>query len=104
MPLASAKMQRSRPSGTIETMPFNISGIFGSATIVKPTTVTNLRPTSASVSFSAKAYRPNQTMTEPRTPMAMDQPYNVSTSVSATHRSGVEDRPVPPYTMPHILM
>jgi len=86
------------------TMPFNISGIFGTATIAKPMTVTNLRPTSAADRFSKKAYRPNQTTTEPRRPITMDRPDSDSTGSHATRRSAVEDRAVTPYTMPHIMM
>ena len=73
------------------------SGATRSAT---PTTVTNMTPTSAAITFSKTAYRLNQTNARPTSPAPMPQAGSVPPN-RAARGSAVDVMAVAPYSRPH---
>jgi hypothetical protein len=91
----------SEPSGSRGTRPHATSPRFGVTSTAVPTTVTNMTPTSAVMTFSRTAYRPNQTSANPARPQSIAQYRTERNGNSAFSGSPDADIAVAPYTKPH---
>ncbi|MNX97522.1 hypothetical protein D3C86_1298920 [compost metagenome] len=68
----------------------------------KPTTVTNITPTQAVITFSNTPYPPNQTKVSPAIPLSIPQTFRSSTGNRAASGRAVAVMAAAPYTKPQM--